>query len=127
MESWCRNVPSIMYVTVSKPRCGCHGVPLGSPGAYSTSPIWSMWMKGSRYRRSTPAKARRTGKPSPSNPAGALVTDSTGRPVTDAGSVDPMLGNAPTSSTVTAGMLVLLVLSAGPLAPDLPSPRRVQQ
>ena len=31
-ESWCSNVPSIMYVTVSKPRCGCHGVPFGSPG-----------------------------------------------------------------------------------------------
>jgi len=31
--SWCWNVPSIMYVTVSKPRCGCHEVPRGSPGA----------------------------------------------------------------------------------------------
>ena len=32
LESWCRNVQSMMYVTVSNPRCGCHGVPLGSPG-----------------------------------------------------------------------------------------------
>ena len=31
-------------------------------------------MNGSRSARSTPAKARRTGKPSPSNPRGALVT-----------------------------------------------------
>jgi hypothetical protein len=43
------------------------------------SPIWSMWTKGSRARRSTPAKARRTGKPSPSKPEGAVVTESTGR------------------------------------------------
>src|SRR3954454_402843 len=34
-----------------------------------------MWMNGSRSRRSTPAKARRTGKPSPSKPEGAVVTD----------------------------------------------------
>ena len=47
-ESACSKTPSIMYVTVSKPRCGCHGVPFGSPGAYSTSPIWSRWMNGSR-------------------------------------------------------------------------------
>ncbi len=38
-ESWCSKIPSMMYVTVSNPRCGCHGVPFGSPGAYSTSPI----------------------------------------------------------------------------------------
>ncbi len=50
-ESLCSKVPSIMYVTVSKPRCGCQGVPFGSPGAYSTSPIWSMWMNGSRSRQ----------------------------------------------------------------------------
>ena len=66
LESACSNVPSIMYVTVSKPRCGCQGVPFGSPGAYSTSPIWSMWMNGSSRPRSTPWNARRTGKPSPS-------------------------------------------------------------
>lgn len=47
--SWWTKVPSIRYVTVSKPRWGCHGVPLGSPGAYSTSPIWSIMMNGSRY------------------------------------------------------------------------------
>ena len=31
-ESECSKVPSSMYVTVSKPRCGCHDVPRGSPG-----------------------------------------------------------------------------------------------
>ena len=34
-----------------------------------------MWMNGSRWRWSTPANARRTGNPSPSNPAGAVVTE----------------------------------------------------
>src|SRR5438270_67615 len=34
-------------------------------------------MNGSRSRRSTPAKARRTGKPSPSKPRGEVVTDLT--------------------------------------------------
>src|SRR5215210_6385292 len=94
-------MPSMMYVTVSKPRWGCHGVPFGSPGAYSTSPIWSMWMKGSRSARSTPAKARRTGKPSPSNPLGALVMPRTPRstpgPTT-------MRGRTVRSGTVMAGM-----------------------
>ncbi len=102
-ESWCWNVPSIMYVTVSNPRCGCQSVPRGSPGAYSTSPIWSMWMNGSRSRRSTPAKARRTGKPSPSKPCGAVVTDRTGR------STEPAAGAAIRGrlrgSAVTAGMV----------------------
>ena len=65
-ESWWSKIPSMMYVTVSKPRCGCQSVPFGSPGAYSTSPIWSMCTNGSRSRRSTPANARRTGNPSPS-------------------------------------------------------------
>src|SRR5687768_15096180 len=43
-----------------------------------------MWTKGSRSRRSTPAKARRTGKPSPSMPAGAVVTERTPRSTTAA-------------------------------------------
>ena len=38
-----------------------------------------MWMNGSRSRRSTPANARRTGKPSPSKPDGAVVTERTRR------------------------------------------------
>src|SRR5487761_2638520 len=38
-----------------------------------------MWMKGSRSATSTPAKARRTGKPSPSSPRGAVVIDFTRR------------------------------------------------
>src|SRR4051812_31759875 len=93
----------MMYVTVSKPRCGCHEVPLGSPGAYSTSPIWSMWMNGSRSRRSTPAKARRTGKPSPSKPDGAVVTERTRRR-TVPGAGTGTRGRVVVSSTVTAGM-----------------------
>ena len=36
-------------------------------------------MNGSRISRLTPAKARRTGKPSPSWPLGAVVTEMTGR------------------------------------------------
>src|SRR5919197_3016879 len=38
-----------------------------------------MCTNGSSAGRGTPAKARRTGKPSPSRPLGAVVTDSTGR------------------------------------------------
>src|SRR3954453_14123364 len=102
-ESACSKVPSMMYVTVSKPRCGCQDVPLGSPGAYSTSPIWSMWMNGSRSRRSTPAKARRTGKPSPSKPDGAVVTERTRRR-TVPGAGTGTRGRVVVSSTVTAGM-----------------------
>src|ERR1700722_2141066 len=103
MESWCWNVPSIMYFTVSKPRWGCHGVPLGSPGAYSTSPIWSMWTNGSRSARLTPAKARRTGKPSPSRPRGAFVTDRTWRSATLSRSSAGTAGSVVRSATVTAG------------------------
>src|SRR5262245_11220162 len=63
-----------------------------------------MWMNGSRSRRSTPAKARRTGNPSPSNPLGAEVTERTGRSVTTAGSGTATRGRTVTSLTVTAGM-----------------------
>src|ERR671912_2122819 len=38
-----------------------------------------MCTNGSRVGRSTPAKARRTGNPSPSNPEGAVVTETMGR------------------------------------------------
>src|SRR6266511_3335209 len=38
-----------------------------------------MWTNRSRVARSTPAKARRTGKPSPSRPLGAVVTEITRR------------------------------------------------
>src|SRR3984957_9846105 len=38
-----------------------------------------MWMNGSSRARSTPANARRTGNPSPSNPDGAVVTEVTAR------------------------------------------------
>src|SRR3984893_1885521 len=93
-----------MYVTVSKPRCGCHGVPFGSPGAYSTSPIWSMCTNGARMLGSAPANARRTGNPSPSRPCGAVVTLTTGRAWVAAGSGSGMCGSLVMSSTVTAGI-----------------------
>src|SRR5687768_1421572 len=38
-----------------------------------------MWMNGSRSVCETPAKPRRTGKPSPSKPTGGVGTDRTGR------------------------------------------------
>lgn len=61
-------------------------------------------MNGSSARRSTPANARRTGKPSPSNPCGAVVTETTGRATLVVGSGVPTRGKVKTSSTVTAGM-----------------------
>src|SRR6266536_2947271 len=63
-----------------------------------------MWMNGSSRARSTPAKARRTGKPSPSNPDGAVVTDVTGRSAAAVGSGSVTRGRTRMSSTVTAGM-----------------------
>src|SRR5215471_21756885 len=63
-----------------------------------------MWMNGSSRARSTPAKARRTGKPSPSNPDGAVVTDATGRSATAVASGSGTRGRTRMSSTVTAGM-----------------------
>src|SRR5881394_4096104 len=63
-----------------------------------------MWMYGSSRARSTPAKARRTGKPSPSNPDGAVVTDATGRSAAAVGSGSGTRGRTRMSSTVTAGM-----------------------
>src|SRR6476660_7973846 len=61
-----------------------------------------MWTNGSRSRIPTPAKARVTGKPSPSDPLGPVVTDRTGR------SVSPSVagfrrGNVKVSA-VTAGI-----------------------
>src|SRR3984957_21289371 len=64
-----------------------------------------MWMNGSSWRRSTPAKARRTGKPSPSNPDGAVVTETTGRSTVVAASGSLTRGRTRMSSTVTAGMV----------------------
>src|SRR5689334_9922927 len=63
-----------------------------------------MWMNGSRSFRSTPAKARRTGKPSPSYPLGAVVTDFTARSRATAGSGWWMRGSTVMSLTVTAGI-----------------------
>src|SRR5437764_8535360 len=61
-----------------------------------------MWMKGSSASTGTPAKARRTGKPSPSKPDGAAVTPATG------GSTAPAAGSGRRGrvrvSAVTAGM-----------------------
>src|SRR5215218_1076156 len=61
-----------------------------------------MCTNGSRAARSTPAKARRTGKPSPSNPEGAVVTETTGRSTASAATEDS-LGRAIVSA-VTAGI-----------------------
>ena len=61
-----------------------------------------MWMNGSSSARLTPANARRTGKPSPSVPRGAVVTDRTGRAI-EATSGVAMLGTV-SGSAVTAGM-----------------------
>src|SRR5579859_7086798 len=61
-----------------------------------------MWMNGSRSGRLTPANARRTGKPSPSKPDGAVVILTTGRSPSAAGSVTR--GRTSRFSTVTAGM-----------------------
>src|SRR5687767_13521592 len=60
-----------------------------------------MCTNGSSSCRGTPAKARRTGKPSPSSPLGAVVTERTGR---SAASADgrSMRGSVRVSA-VTAG------------------------
>src|SRR5258708_27213239 len=67
-----------------------------------------MCTKGSSRLMSTPAKARRTGNPSPSKPDGAVVTESTGRSTVVAGSGRGMRGRVSGLSTVTAGMGNLL-------------------
>src|ERR1700722_9734861 len=62
-----------------------------------------MCTNGSRSSRCTPAKARRTGKPSPSSPRGAVVTDFTGRSAALVRSGAGMAGSLLRSLTVTAG------------------------
>src|SRR5690242_18898233 len=62
-------------------------------------------MNGSRSSRATPAKARRTGKPSPSKPRGAVVIERTGRR-TACGVMAVMRGSARVLETVTAGIEV---------------------
>src|SRR6266536_511140 len=64
-----------------------------------------MCTNGSRVARSTPANARRTGKPSPSRPEGAVVTESTGRSAT--------VG----STAGTRGRTMVSALMAGMTAP----------
>src|SRR5687767_4452542 len=63
-----------------------------------------MWMKGSSAARSTPAKARRTGKPSPSYPLGAVRTARTAR-ARAPGPDTAVRGRTVGSSTVTAGIV----------------------
>src|SRR5919202_1646923 len=65
-------------------------------------------MNGSSSLSGTPANARRTGKPSPSNPLGAVVSRRTGRKLVAAGSSRGRRGRTRTASTVMAGMAVLL-------------------
>src|SRR5262249_54199528 len=60
-------------------------------------------MNGSRSARLTPANARRTGKPSPSRPAGAVVMLRTGR-MRASGPTSGKDGTVVRSSTVTAGI-----------------------
>ena len=106
VESWCSTAPSMMYVTVSKPRCGCHGAPLASPGAYSTAPRWSSSRNGSARSMSMPGNGRRTWKPSPSNFVGAATTRATGRKVVSAGSGRVMRGSTSKLSVVAAGKMM---------------------
>src|SRR5438270_13837221 len=60
-------------------------------------------MNGSSSSIDTPANARRTGKPSPSNPRGAVVTELTGRTTVRLGSRAVMRGSASVLA-VTAGI-----------------------
>src|ERR1700712_5689908 len=60
-------------------------------------------MNGSRSESSAPAKARRTGNPSPSNPRGAVWTARTGRCLAS-GVGGVRGGGAVRSGTVTAGI-----------------------
>src|SRR6195952_1089597 len=61
-------------------------------------------MNGSSSFVGTPANARRTGKPSPSKPLGAVVSRRTGRKTVVAGSSSGSRGRTRMSSTVIAGM-----------------------
>src|SRR5207253_1750865 len=63
-----------------------------------------MCTNGSRRRGSAAANARRTGKPSPSTPCGAVVTLRTDRSRAASGSGRGIWGRTVMSSTVTAGM-----------------------
>src|SRR3954452_2248368 len=63
-------------------------------------------MNGSRSAGETPANARRTGKPSPSKPRGAVVTDLTRRMVDWLASSAVTRGRLRVLSTVIAGILV---------------------
>src|SRR5262249_50667885 len=64
-----------------------------------------MWTNGSSRSIGTPAKARRTGNPSPSKPAGAVGTRMTGRPHGAAGAGAVTTGSVRGSATVMAGIL----------------------
>src|SRR6266705_111780 len=64
-----------------------------------------MCTNGSRVARSTPAKARRTGKPSPSKPLGAVVTEITGRSASVSGFGRGTRASASGFSTVPAGLV----------------------
>src|SRR5688500_10586678 len=62
-------------------------------------------MKGASSVSGTPAKARRTGKPSPSKPLGAVTRRRTARYSVVAVSSLGSRGRTSTSSTVMAGMI----------------------
>src|SRR5688500_11354777 len=71
-------------------------------------------MNGSSSDIGTPANARRTGKPSPSNPLGAVMMRLTLRKAAPAGAILGRRGRTRTSSTVTAGMVTPLAGAGGP-------------
>ena len=78
-ESWWAKVPSIMYVdrleaAMRVPRCS-----LRLAGRVVHLAHLVHVHEGVEVTKLRPANARRTGKPSPSNPLGAVVTDLTGR------------------------------------------------
>ena len=56
LESRCSSSPSIIYVTVSNPRCGWSGALFASQGEYSTAPMWSKRMKGSNKSQVNPCE-----------------------------------------------------------------------
>src|SRR6266508_4112620 len=73
--------------------------------------MWSIMMNGSRYWYAMPAIVRRTGKPSPSKPAGAVDTASTGRSTSPSDA--PLTRGRVTVSAVTAAMSVSSALVEG--------------
>src|SRR6187401_2886092 len=77
-----------------------------------------MWTNGSRSARSTCENARRTGKPSPSSPLRAIVRLLTGRSRATVGSGSGIRGRTVMSSTVIAGIWLVVPLMASTVRAD---------